>query len=181
MKRLDTGKRVYAIFAAVALCVLVFAATASAELVVKRAPSGKQLRFSGPVQVWCGPWDESVARPSVHVLVGPPRRHWELSAVTGDVRLGRPIRFPHSVLSSNPHGAQLFVGVARPPIEASSAEEEASGSLTFSRLDCGPGGEVAFRVKAVLGSELFGGERVRVSGAFRGQVGEPPVFAPRAL
>ncbi|HEX6665621.1 MAG TPA: hypothetical protein VF081_03400 [Solirubrobacterales bacterium] len=186
MERLGTSKvssrflRVHVVIAAVAVCVLAFAASASAELVIKRASSGKQLRFGGPISVWCGGWDEEVARPSVHVLVGSHRRHWELSAVSADIQLGRPIKFPDSVLADNPHGAEIFVGIARRrPIEASSAEEEASGSMTFSQLDCSLGGTVEFRVKAVLGSELFGGERVRVSGTFRGQVGEPPAFAPR--
>jgi YVTN family beta-propeller protein len=179
-KHLSCPLRVHAILAVVAICALAFAASASAELVIKR-DGGKRLRFGGPVRVWCGPWDDTVARPSVHVLVGHPRRHWEMSAVSGDVKLGRSMKFPRSVLADDPHGAELFVGVAgRPPIEASSSEEEASGSIAFSQLDCALGGMVEFRVKANLGSELFGGERVRVSGSFRGQVGEPPGVASRA-
>jgi hypothetical protein len=127
--------------------------------------------------VWCGPWEDGVARPSVHVIAGNGRAHWEMSAVRRDVKIGRPIGFPNSFVSSRPRGAFLFVGVARGGIEASSAEEEGAGSLVFSRLDCQLGGSVELRVRATLGSELFDGERVRVSGTFRGEVSEPPPFA----
>jgi hypothetical protein len=160
----------------IVLFFLVSASPASAELTF-RHPNGAPIHFPGTPQVWCGPWEEGVARPSVHVVVGSGRTHWEMSAVRRDVRIGRPIEFPNSFVFDKPRGAFLFVGVAHSGIEASSAEEEGSGSLVFSRLDCQLGGLVGFRVRAVLGSELFEGERVRVSGTFRGQVSEPPPFA----
>jgi hypothetical protein len=168
--------RPLAVGASIALCLLVCASPAAAALVFKH-PNGAAIHFPGSTQVWCGPWEEGVARPSVHVVAGNGRAHWEISAVRRDVKLGRPIEFPNSFVHDRPHGAFLFVGVARSGIEASSAEGEGSGSLVFSRLDCQLGGAVEFRVRATLGSELFDGERVKVSGTFSGEVAEPPPFA----
>jgi hypothetical protein len=154
---------------------LVNAATAQAGLTFKRL-DGSAIRFSVKPRVWCGPWDDLVARPSLHVVARSARRGWELSAVTRDIVPGQPIEFPNEFVSSRPRGAQLFV--ATPRIEASSAEEESSGSLVFSRASCQVGGLIQFSVRAVLGSELFGGTRVRVSGAYRGYVSETPSTYP---
>jgi hypothetical protein len=50
--------------------------------------------------------------------------------------------------------------------EVSSAEEEASGRIRFDRARCGRRLAVRFRIRAVLGSELFDGEPVSVRGSF---------------
>jgi hypothetical protein len=42
--------------------------------------------------------------------------------------------------------------------------------MAFSRVDCDPGGAVEFSIDAVLGRELFNGQRVRVSGIYHGRV-----------
>lgn len=154
---------------------LASATTAEAGLTFKRL-DGSAIRFGVKPRVWCGPWDDLVARPSLHVAARSARRGWELSAVSRDIMLGQPIGFPNEFVSSRPRGAQLFV--ATPRIEASSAEEEGSGSLTFLRASCEVGDLVEFSVRAVLGSELFGGTRVRVSGTYRGYVSAPPSTYP---
>lgn len=151
-------------------CLMVGVTAAEAELVFKR-PDGSTIRFKGKPRAWCGPWAEDVARPSVHVMLRGARRGWELSAVRRDVQIGQPIEFPNDFVWNKPRGAQLFAFDA--PIEASSAEEESSGSMVFSHLSCRPGGVVEFSVEAVLGSELFDGKPVQVSGTYRGHVSKP--------
>lgn len=146
---------------------LAAAAPARAELTFQR-PDGSAIAFHAAPRVWCGPWDADVAVPSLRITAGRGLHHWELHVVRRDLKIGRPLRFPNIFTWNRPRGAMLFVADA--PIEASTAEEEASGSLTFSRLSCRRGRTVAFRIDAVLGSELIDGDRVRVSGTFRGRV-----------
>lgn len=142
------------------------AATADARLTFTRE-DGSVIPFHGTSRAWCGPWEQDVARPSIHVELRGPRRHWELSAVHSDVSDRQPISFPNDFVWDKPHGALLFVaGIGN---EASTAEEESSGSMTFSHVSCRRGGVVAFRIDAVLGSELFDGEVVHVSGTYRGR------------
>jgi hypothetical protein len=75
------------------------------------------------------------------------------------------VRFPHSFVFDKPTGALLFAADGRN--EASSAEEESSGRMTFTRARCGRTTlDVRFRVDAVLGSEFFDGAPVRIRGSF---------------
>lgn len=153
------------------------ASTAAAQLTFTRE-DGSAIAFPGQTRVWCGPWAQDVAVPAIHVFAGRPRHpqhHWELSAVRRDVARGTRLRFPLDFVFDHPRGAQMFA--ADDPIEASTAEEEASGSMTFTRATCRRGGVLAFRIDAVLGSEFSDGEEVRVIGTFRGRVGPEPSFA----
>jgi hypothetical protein len=165
--------------AALALAlVLVFVSAAQAALVFKR-PDGSVMRFPGAPKVWCGAWSADSDRPSIHVQLLTRRQEWELSAVQSEVEAGQRIIFPNDFIFSKPYGALLFAFQRRPVIEASSAEEEASGSLVFTQASCAIGGTVSFTVHAVLGSELFEGTKVRVNGTFTGTVGEEPPTHPR--
>ena len=155
----------------VSSCLLASASAAQAGLVFER-PDGSRIKFAGAPRTWCGPWDDEVGRRSIHVGQRSARRGWELSAVRRDLEVGRPIEFPNDFVSKRPHGALLFV--ADGPLEASSAEEESTGSIVFSRISCRIGAVVEFSIDAVLGSELFEGKTVRVSGTYRGQVGKRP-------
>jgi hypothetical protein len=156
------------------VCFLVSASAAQAELVFKR-PTGSVMHFSGTPSVWCGPWEIlNAPRRSIHVQLRGPRRGWEVSAVQAEAKAGHRIRFPSDITFKQPHGALLFAYQAKPLIEASTNEEEASGSMVFSQASCEIGMTVAFTVHAVLGSELFEGAKVRVNGTFSGTVGEPP-------
>jgi hypothetical protein len=160
-------------------CVLVSASAAHAELSFRRL-HGAPIHFDETPRVWCGPWEPGVSsRPSIHVELRDAGRSWQMSAVQHDVEIGHRIEFPSDVISDRPHGVLFFVGVLKPVIEASTNEEEASGSMVFSQASCEFGAPVAFRINAVLGSELFNGTRVRVSGGFAGLVGEPPTSSPR--
>lgn len=154
-----------------AYCLAVGASTADARLTFSR-PDGSTIRFAGPPRVWCGPWEPGVARRSVHVVLRNKQRVWMLSAVRRDVVLGKPIAFPNSFVFNRPHDALLFTAYEKN--EASTAEEESSGSMTFSDVSCRRDGEVAFTIDAVLGSEFIDGELVTVTGTFRGRVGERP-------
>lgn len=187
MSQVDSSRRGLRVFsvALVAASLLVSASAAEAGLVFKR-PNGSAIPFEGKPQAWCGAWDDEVARPSVHVGLRSARRGWELSAVRRDLEIGRPIDFPNDFVSRRPRGALLFVAAAG--IEASTAEEESSGSLVFSQASCRLGGVVEFSIDALLGSELFGGKTVRVKGSYRGRVSTQlargelhPMDRPRAL
>jgi hypothetical protein len=151
---------------------LLFSVTAAEARLTFKRPDGAAIRLEAKPRVWCGPWDDQVARPSIHISARGPRRGWELTAVRRHIALGERIEFPNEFVSTRPHGAQLFVFTPR--IEASSAEEEGSGSLTFLRAGCQLDDAVELSVDAVLGSELFGGTRVEVSGTYRGHVSVPP-------
>jgi hypothetical protein len=163
---------------AAAIGVAPAAPAAGAGLRIAR-PDGSAIQFSGAPQVWCGPWEQQRRRRTIHVELRNPDRAWELRAVLADVDGGQRIRFPTEILAGRPRDAMLFVYRRRPLIEASTNEEEAAGSLAFSAATCEPGGTVSFGVHAVLGSELFGGARVRVDGSFSGVVGEAPAAPAR--
>jgi hypothetical protein len=144
---------------------------AQAKLVFKRA-DGSVIRFAGTPRVWCGPWETDIARSSVHVAVGSVKHRWHLSAVRRDLTIGRRIKFPNDFVWNRPRGALLFV--ADGENEASTAEEESSGSMVFSRVTCRRGGLVAFSIQGVLGSEFSDGESVRVSGTYSGRISGRP-------
>ena len=127
---------------------------------------GSEVRFAQRLRVWCGPWASDVPRRSLHVRAGSRGGpFWQLDAVVADVRERPVVRFPHSFVFDRPTGAQLFA--VDGGNEVSSAEEEASGRISFTRVRCGRRLAVRFRVDAVLGSELFGGEALTMRGAFR--------------
>jgi hypothetical protein len=150
------------------------------QLVFSR-PDGSRVAFKPDVAVWCGPWEPGgAATPSVHVWVGGVggrRAHWEMSAVVGDVQRRPLVRLPHGVSLEAPTGALLFAAHHRN--ELSSAEEEARGTITFRRARCDERLVLDFRVHATLGSEFFGGERLKVRGRFRAR-SAPPQPAPPA-
>lgn len=91
-------------------CLLVGASTAEAGLVFKR-PDGSAIRFTGTPRAWCGPWDDEVTRPSLHVELRGARRSWELSAVRSDLKIGRRIDFPIDCRASP---ASRFAPAAHP-------------------------------------------------------------------
>jgi hypothetical protein len=145
--------------------------SAEARLVFKRA-DGSVVRFAGTPRAWCGPWESDVGRPSVHVALGTSKNHWHLSAVRRDLAIGRRIKFPNDFVWNRPRGALLFV--ADGENEASTAEEESSGSMAFSRVTCRRRGLVAFSIQGILGSEFSDGESVRVSGTYSGRISARP-------
>jgi hypothetical protein len=145
------------------------APAAHADLVFERA-DGSVISFAGAPRVWCGPWEADVKRRALHVVAfGPITQRWQLSVVRRDLELGKRLRFPNEFIWDKPHGARLFVGDA--PNEASTQEEESKGSIVFTRASCRPGRAVVFRANGVVvGSEFIDGEKIRVSGTFRGRV-----------
>ncbi len=166
-----TLRRLGGVLALWCLLLAVGGSAAEAGLVFKRA-DGSAIRFTGTPRVWCGPWETDVAHPSVHVAVGSVKHRWHLSAVRRDLTIGRRIGFPNDFVWNRPRGALLFV--ADGANEASTAEEESSGSMEFSRLTCRRGGVVALSIQGRVGSEYSDGESVRVSGTYRGRVSARP-------
>ena len=128
-------------------------------------PDGTEVAYPGAVRVWCGPWASDVPVRSVHVQVGARGRpYWHLSAVLADVRRDPVVRLPHTFIFGRPSEALLFA--VDGTNELSSAEEEASGRITFRRARCGPRLRIRFRVDATLGSEFLDGEPLSVRGTF---------------
>ena len=132
--------------------------------VVLTNADGTVLPVKPRVRVWCGPWASDVRKPSIHVLAGTRGGLWTLSAVVADVRRRPVVRFPHNFIFDTPTGAQLFAGDGRN--EASTAEEEASGRITFTRVRCGKRLDLRFRVDGVMGSEFFDGTSIAIRGSF---------------
>jgi hypothetical protein len=157
---------------AVLFAVLLTAAPAAQAKLRFTRDDGAVISFSAKPRVWCGPWEPDVKRHAVHVAVRGRKRHWDLSAVRADVKPGKKLRFPNEFVFNHPHGAELFVADA--PNEASTNEEEASGSMTFTRVSCRHGGVVAFTIDAVLGSEFSDLGTIHVTGSFRGHVASAP-------
>ena len=80
------------------------------------------------------------------------------------VRRDPVVRVPHFFIWDRPSDAFLFANDGAN--ELSTAEEEASGKLTFRRARCGPRLRIRVRVDATLGSEFSDGEPMRVRGVF---------------
>jgi hypothetical protein len=126
---------------------------------------GSAVQFAQSLRVWCGRWERDVPRRTLHIRAGTRERpFWQLDAVVADVRRHRVVRFPHSFVWNQPTGAQLFA--VDGDNEVSSSEEEASGQISFGRVRCGRRLAVRFRVRAVLGSEFFGGDALTMRGSF---------------
>jgi hypothetical protein len=134
------------------------------DVVFTRA-NGSTISFATTTFAWCGPWEAGlVAEPSVHVFVGGQTAHWQVDAVRADVTIGQPLAFPNSFTFDQPDGALVFVNEGAN--EASTAESNASGTITFEKIDCGSGGSIRFHINAVLGSEFSGGPSITASGTF---------------
>jgi len=132
-------------------------------IVLTRA-DGTPIAIEPTIRVWCGPWASDVRKPSIHVLAGSRGAVWTMSAVVADVRRRPVVRFPHNFIWDKPTGAQVFAGDRGN--EASSAEEESTGRITFTKVRCGKRLDLRFRIDAVIGSELFDGTSIAIRGTF---------------
>lgn len=146
--------------------------SAQNDLVFQRA-DGTIISFPATTYVWCGEWEVGeVPAPSVHVFVGSAQSGWKLTGVRADIAVGQPITFPNNFIWDAPERADLFI--FDPPNELSTQSDDSSGSVTFTKLDCSTGGEVAFTLDVVVGSEFGDLPPVSVSGTFSGRVGARP-------
>ena len=127
---------------------------------------GSPVAVKQHVRVWCGRWARDVRTPAIHVRIGDPRGPavWRLSAVVADVRRRPVVRFPHSFVWNKP--SRALIGGHDDRNEFTTAEEESSGRVVFSRVRCGRRLDVRFRVDAVMGSEFSDGTPVAIRGAF---------------
>ena len=127
---------------------------------------GSAVPFAPSLRVNCGPWERGVPRRTLHIRVGVRGGpFWQLRVVVADVKRRPVVRFPHSFVFNRPTGAEVIAFDS--DNEASSAEEEASGRMSFGAVRCGRRLAVRFRVRAVLGSEFFDGEPLTMHGSFR--------------
>jgi hypothetical protein len=136
-----------------------------ANTVALARADGSAVQVAQNLRVWCGRWERDVPRRTLHIRAGARRGpFWQLDAVVADVRRRPVLRFPHSFVWNQPTGARLFaVDGAN---EASSSEEEARGRISFGTVRCGRRLAIRFRVRAVLGSEFFGGDALTMRGSF---------------
>lgn len=102
-------------------------------------------------------------RAILRLFVGALGRagHWSVEAPVRYLRRHRRLRLPEHLRA----GAVLFAAAGGN--EASSSEQGATGSLVFDRISCHRGPRVNLRVNAQLGSELFNGAPIRVTGSIR--------------
>jgi hypothetical protein len=134
---------------------------------------GTRIPFPKRVSVFCGPWESSpgetpVRTPSLHVRALSAKRRvaWDLSAALRDIHPGTVVRLPHSPVYDRPTKAVLFVNDGPRRNEASSATDDARGTIRFRAIGCNPA-RVEISVDATLGSEFFDGPAVRVRGHLR--------------
>jgi len=78
---------------------------AANEIVLTRA-DGTVIPVKQSIRVWCGPWEQDVRKPSIHVRVGTRSGFWTLTAVVADVKRKPVVRFPHSFVFDKPSRAQ---------------------------------------------------------------------------
>ena len=136
----------------------------ASTVAVERA-DGSAVQVSQNLRVWCGRWERDVPRRTLHIRAGARKGpFWQLDAVVADVRRRPVVHFPPSFVWNEPTGAQLFA--VDGDSEVSSSEEEASGQISFRTVRCGRRLAVRFRVRAVLGSEFFGGDALTMRGSF---------------
>ena len=139
-------------------------------------PDGSKIEFSEGFEVFCGPWEEDVAVPSLHVWSpprssldesNPPQARFLFTGVLDDLETASTIRFPHSFVFSKPSKGHVFVYDGKTKNEAGSDQEEAGGSLTVRSFSCEKReAELEFD-EVVLGSEFSDGGLVRLSGRLR--------------
>jgi hypothetical protein len=127
-------------------------------------PDGSEVAFPPKVRVWCGRWESDVPDRALHVRIGGRHGLWELRAVVADVRRDPVVDLPHFFVWNEPSEASLFA--TDRDNELSTAQEEASGRITFRRVRCGRRLAVRFRIDGVLGSEFFEGDEWTVRGSF---------------
>ena len=91
---------------------------------------GSAVPFAPSLRVNCWPWERGVPRRTLHIRVGVREGpFWQLRVVVADVKRRPVVRFPHSFVFNRPTGAEVFAFDS--DNEASSAEEEASGQISF--------------------------------------------------
>jgi hypothetical protein len=128
---------------------------------------------------WCGP-DDSYPGTVLHVAaIGGVQRapaegyfsYWHLWALPRDVEDGQRVHFP----GRYKRDAILFAYDELTENEASTQEENSSGSAQFTTARCKVGAPLAFAVEGVIGSE-FGTsvEPITVTGAWEGVLSAPP-------
>jgi hypothetical protein len=100
-------------------------------------------------------------RATLRLRVGSRAATWSVEAPVMYLRRHPRLRLPEHLRS----GAVLFAAAARN--EASSSEEEATGSLVFDQISCARGPRLKLRINATLGSEFSDGELIRVTGSIR--------------
>ncbi len=164
MRRLTIGLLVLAAATGAAAAPAATPDVRIANGVVLTRADGTVVPIKQTIRVWCGPWASDVRTPAVHVLAGSRRAVWTMSAVLADVRRNPVVRFPHSFVFDKPTKAQLFAAEARN--EASTAEEESSGKITFTKVQCGKRLDLRFKVDAVMGSEFSDGTPLTIRGSF---------------
>jgi hypothetical protein len=125
---------------------------------------GVAIRVSRRYVLSCSARDDR--RAILRLAVGGVGRtaHWSLEAPVMRLRHHPRVRLPEHLRS----GAVLFAAAGGN--EASSSEEEATGSLVFERISCRNGPRVRLRVDAQLGSEFHDGARIGVTGSLRAAV-----------
>jgi len=154
---------------------ILLASTARADLTFQRQ-DGSTLDLTGArVWVWCGPWEEDlVPAPAIHIVAAelPATLYWRLDGVLADITPGQPNGFPNTWTWPNAANVDLFV-LDPNGNELTTGTAGAGGAITFTWLDCDPGGTVSFTIDATLASEV-GGPPMSVQGTFSATVtGEP--------
>ena len=142
---------------------------------------GSVIEMPGRPVAWCGP-DDAIPGTVLQVaaITGVKRTadewfsYWHVWATPDDVGSGEPISFPLDPAWGDMRGAQIFVGDSETENEASTAGEDSTGQIVFTKASCDVGAPVEFNIDAVIDSEFFDGDPVEVKGKFSGVLGPAP-------
>jgi hypothetical protein len=144
---------------------------------------GSSLAMGDDYAVCCGVWEEGSETAALKIFVfsladlgsqvNEAPTFWKLFLVPAEITLGVPLDLP---TESGEH-SKMFVVDGMNGNELSSDTPGSSGTITLTRLECGPPVRVAVILEnVVLESELGGMGPVQVSGTFEATVYENPAF-----
>lgn len=130
---------------------------------VATKPDGRRVTLE-PVKAECAPSEYDPRVQVVRVTAVVDGSHLLIEIVPSDVDGGRSFELPVDAGDgeSGPADALVFVGMM-PDLEASSAEEESTGTLEVVRASCDPV-EVELTIDATLASEYSDGRGLKVEG-----------------
>ncbi|MFC5727287.1 MULTISPECIES: hypothetical protein [Nocardioides] len=117
-----------------------------------------------PIEAECVPSEYDPKVQIVRVTAVVDGSHLLIEIVPSDVEGGRTFELPIDAgdEESGPANALVFVGMM-PDLEASSVEEESTGTLEVVRASCDPV-EVELTIDATLASEYSDGQGLKVEG-----------------
>ncbi|KRB78848.1 hypothetical protein ASE01_23715 [Nocardioides sp. Root190] len=132
-----------------------------ADGLVATLPDNSRVTLN-PTAVQCVPSEEDPDVEVLEIFADLPGARLHIQAVPTDEARSFDLPIDAGDYESGAENISVFIG-APPDVEASSAEEESSGTLELLRASCAPE-TLEFKIDATLGSETADDGAVRVQG-----------------